>query len=230
MATAGTVARHMYTLYKEMIDDAFGDDGCDATLSANTGYPVQAHHCISCSVMADHEGGDMARLAEEAGYDINNGNNGIALPAYFGHMRKESKQRHRGGHWDEYYKNVKKTLDPIYVKHKDAKPCTDPVARKNILGDLQAAENKIKGKLVNRTWWLYDWSEQLYDGDYRDEGAGNMKSARAREGSSSSGLQWLSDYAGPQVKRRHEIKSGNKSMLRRWYTKYGYPVPGGLTS
>jgi hypothetical protein len=219
----------MYTLYKEMIESAFGDDGCDQTLSQNHGYPVQAHHCISCSVMADLEAGDMARLAEEAGYDINNGSNGIALPAYFGHMRKESKQRHRGGHWDKYYKNVEETLQPIYDKHKKAKPCSDPEARKNILGDLKSAENKIKVKLTKRTWWLYEWSQQLYNGDYRDEGAGNLNSGRARETSSTAGLQWLSDYAGT-IKRRHEIKGGKILVRTQWYNKHGYPAPGSTTS
>jgi hypothetical protein len=229
MPTVGTVARHMYTLYKEMIDEGFGDDGCDLTLSQNHGYPVQAHHCISCSVMAALEGGDMARLAEESGYDINNGNNGIALPAYFGHMRKESRQRHRGGHWDKYYKNVEKTIQPIYDKFKNTKPCSDPEARKNILGELKSAEDDIKAKLMKRTWWLYDWSQQLYNGDYRDEGAGNLNSGRAREGSSTSGLQWLTDYAG-QVKRRHQVKSGKESVRTTWYTNYGYPAPDSPTA
>lgn len=230
MAT-GTVTRHMYTLYKEMIGDAFGDDGCDATLSANTGYAVQAHHCISCSVMADHQAGDMARLAEESGYDINSGNNGVALPAYFGHMRKHDKQRHRGGHWDEYYKNVDKELAKIYKTHKNAKPCSDPEARKNILADLKSAEDKIKAKLMDHKWWLYEWSEDLYNGDYRDEGAGAMNSARDREGSSTAGLQWLTDYAGPKAKRRHSVKAGKSNLLAAWYSaKYGYPVPGSLTS
>ena len=67
----GNVARSMYTLYKEMIDDLFGDDGCDMTLSENHGYPVQAHHCISCSVMAKTAGGKLATLAKKSGYDIN---------------------------------------------------------------------------------------------------------------------------------------------------------------
>ena len=225
----GTVVRHMYTLYKEMIEEAFGDDGCDQTLSQNHGYPVQAHHCISCSVIGEMRKRDMARLAKESGYDVNNGNNGIALPAYFGHMRRDDKQRHRGGHWDTYYKNVEKTLDPIYEDYKDTKPCKDPVARKNILGDLTSAENSIRSKLEKRTWWLYDWSKDLWNGDYRDEGAGNLNSGRAREGSSTAGQQWLTDYAG-QVKRRHEVPGGKKKLRTKWYSGYGYPVPGGLTS
>ena len=228
--TTGNVERHMYTLYKEMIEDGFGDDGLDQTLSENVGYPVQAHHCISCSVMAAVEGGKLARLAEEAGYDINNGNNGVALPAYFGHTRKDNLQRHRGGHWDKYYQNVEKKLQPIYDEHKGSKPCSDPAARKNILGDLQAAEDFIKDKLLSRKWWLYDWSQDLYDGDYRDEGAGNLKSGRKRDGSSTSGQQWLADYKGNQVKRRHKSLGSKNQLLSSWYKKYGYPVPGGLTS
>lgn len=224
MASLGTVARNMYKLYKEMIEEAFGDDGCDQTLSENHGYPVQAHHCISCSVIAEMMAGDMARLAEESGYDVNNGNNGIALPAYFGHMRKESKQRHRGAHWDKYYKNVEKKLKPVYDEYKDSKPCKDPEARKNILGALTAVENEIKANIQNRVWWLYDWSQALYDGDYRDEGVGNLNSNRARDGSSTAGEQWLDDYAG-RAKRRHEVKSGKTAVRSKWYSSYGYPVP-----
>ena len=224
---SGTVARHMYTLYKEMIEECFGDDGCDMTLSENHGYPVQAHHCISCSVISEIHSRDMARLAEESGYDVNNGNNGIALPAYFGHQRKETRQRHRGGHWDTYYKNVEKTLNPIYEKYKATKPCKDEEARKKILGALQTAENKIKGKLIDRTWWLYDWSKSLWSGDYRDEGTGNLNSARKRDGSSTTGQQWLIDTAG-DIKRRYEEKGGKKTVREKWYDDNGYPVPGSL--
>jgi len=230
MPITGVTSRHMYTLYKQMIELLFGNDGCDPTLSANMGYPVQAHHCISCSVMEGYEGGALAKLARDSGYDINNGGNGIALPAYFGHMRKGSKQRHRGGHWDRYYKAVENELKPIYMNYEDAKPCQDPEARKNILGELQAVEKSLKGQLENKTLWLYDWSESLYNGDYRDEGTGEMMSSRTREGSSTSGLQWLKDFSGAQAKRRHESKQGHKSVLSSWYASYGYPVPDNLTS
>jgi hypothetical protein len=232
--TAGRTTRHMYTMYKSMIEEGFGDDGCDETLSQNHGYPVQAHHLISCSVMAALEGGKLARLAEKSGYDINRASNGIALPAYFGHMRKDNKQRHRGGHWETYYTNVKKQLDPIYEEHEDADPCKNEKDRKSILNALKGAEDTIRGKLEKRTWWLYDWSQQLYDGDYRDEGAGNLNSARTREGSSTAGLQWLGDYPKPDVRRRHELKgqgAKRKAHVRtKWYEGYGYPVPGSATS
>src|SRR3954453_21221099 len=129
MPGEGEVARQMYTLYKEMIESAFGKAGLDQTLSLNVGYTVQAHHCICCSVIAGMRAGDMGRLAIGSDYDVNNGHNGIALPAYFGHMRKDNKQRHRGGHWDDYYEKVEQKLDPIYDKYKSTKPCTDPEAR-----------------------------------------------------------------------------------------------------
>jgi A nuclease family of the HNH/ENDO VII superfamily with conserved AHH len=228
MAT-GTVVRHMYTMYKDLIEAAFGKSGLDQTLSQNIGYAVQAHHCLSCSVLQDMQGGDMRRLAEESNYDVNRGSNGIALPAYFGHTRKHNLQRHRGGHWEDYYTAVREKLDPIYDKYKDTKPCKDPEARKNILGDLTTAEGEIKGKLEAPSLWLYAWSESLYNGDYRDEGATNLASPRDREGSSSAGTEWLN--AGHTVKRRHQVVNGLPVLLSDWYSKkYGYPVPGGPTS
>src|SRR4051794_34997314 len=99
----GNTARHMYTMYKEMKEGSFPGHDPEDTLSELHGYSVQAHHLISCSVMAALESGKMAKLAEESKYDINNRNNGISLPAYFGHQKKDNLPRHRGGHWDDYY-------------------------------------------------------------------------------------------------------------------------------
>ena len=40
----------------------------------------------------------------------------------------------------------------------------------------------------------------------------------------------LADYKGNQVKRRHKSLGSKNQLLSSWYKKYGYPVPGGLTS
>jgi hypothetical protein len=226
----GLDLRSMYTLYKEMKEAGF-PDGLDETLSENHGYPVQAHHLICCSVMEQLEGGKMAKLAIASGYDINNGNNGIALPAYFGHQRKETLPRHRGGHWDDYYKKVKTELAKVYKDHKDDKPCNNKTVQDNIKGDLTDLEDLIRTKLTKRQWWLYDWSEELWSKDYRDEGATNMKSPRKRDGSSSSGQQWAATAFPGGVKRRHKVTGSQTILLSDWYSKkYGYPEPGGPTS
>lgn len=229
---AGTTTRKMYTLYKGLMresEDMIGVDGCDMTLSQYWGYPLQAHHCISCSVMNSLEQGKLSKLAESAGYDINNANNGIALPAYFGHQWFNEEQRHRGGHQNSYYEYVEKLLSPLYDQYKNKNLCTDEKARKNILSDLEKIEDNIKSKLENKRLWLYEWSEQLYNGDYRDEGATNLNSSRNREGSSTTGLDWLKVYGSSTVKRRYSVDTdGRKKIRTAWYQKYGYPVPAGV--
>lgn len=230
---SGRVSRHMYTLKKALsggADSVYDEDSDgDPTLSKHVGYPVQAHHCISCSVISSMMDSDMGRLARQSGYDVNNGNNGVALPARFGHMRKHQKQRHSGGHWDNYYVHVEEALQPVYDAYKDA-DCKDEETRKNILGELKDIEDDIKSDLVERKLWLYDWSAKLYTGDYRDEGGNNMKSARDPETSSAAGLEWLGKYKKSDVKRRHEIKNGKNVLLEDWYEDRQYPVPGGLTA
>jgi hypothetical protein len=225
----GITDRNMYTM-KKALQEEYDEDGQSDTLSNAAGYPVQAHHLICCSVMQQLEGGKMARLAEASGYDINNGNNGIALPAKFGHQRKEMLARHRGGHWEKYYKNVRTELAKIYKRHKNDKPCGDDPASENIKGDLEDLEDLIRGKLTKRQWWLYDWSEKLWKGDYRDEGIQHMNSSRVPETSYSAGLQWLVNYAGPQVKRRHKMVDDEPVVRDDWYNHYTYPVPGSPTS
>jgi hypothetical protein len=227
--TTGTVVRKMYTMYKGLLDD-LGESGCDTTLSKSMGYSVQAHHCISCSVMAEHQGGKLAKLAEDSGYDINTASNGIALPAYFGHSRKDNLQRHRGGHWQTYYDYVDKKLAGVYKEYKNADPCNDPEDAADILGALQAVESDIHAKLKNRKLWLYDWSEDLWNADYRDEGTGNMNSGRNREGSSAAGSQWIVDFPAASHRRRHTVSGSKKSVRNAWYASYGYPVPGSTTS
>ena len=230
---SGTTVRKMYTMYKGLMkesEDMIGVDGCDMTLSQYWGYPLQAHHCISCSVMNTVKNGLLSKKAISAGYDINNANNGIALPAYFGHQRLNNEQRHRGGHQKSYYQFVKEKLEPLYDKYKGKNVCPGKPANKSILKDLKGIENNIKGKLEGRKLWLYEWSEQLYNGDYRDEGAATLKSPRKREGSSTAGLDWLEKFGSAKIKRRYRDDAQGKATVRiEWYTKYAYPVPKNLS-
>lgn len=227
---AGTVLRNMYTLKSEMMEALEGttDDGSDTTLSLRIGYPVQAHHCISCSVMQEVAKKQVAKLAKQSGYDINNGNNGLALPKYFGHMKLDKLQRHSGGHSEEYYKHVADELMEFHRTFKDA-DCEDEETKQDILDALQNIENKIRRLLTGKkpSWWLYSWSEELYDGDYRDEGTGDLKALRPRDTSNESGKQWLNDYRG-QVKRRYKVVKGKNVVRAAFYEDEGYPVPGSL--
>jgi len=225
-STPGNILRNQADLVKEGIENEFGDDGCDQTASERYGHPVQAHHCICCSVIQKHQGGATGQLAIDSGYDINNGNNNIFLPAKFGHMRINSQQRHRGGHCDEYYDYVKKKLDPIYTKYKNADPCNDPQARKSILGALTSLQSTIKSALSGKAVWLYEWSESLYNEDYREEGSGNLKTGTHQPGS-EAGLAWANNY--PKGTPRRKLMQNSK-LNSAWYSSKGFPVPGGSTS
>ncbi len=228
--TVGTVIRNMYTLKSQMMAEleSTTDDGSDDTLSLRIGYKVQAHHCISCSVMQSVNKKQVAKLAKQSGYDINNVNNGLALPKYFGHMTIHDLQRHSGGHSDEYYGHVEAELKDFHLAFEGA-DCKDKETRENILGALEAIENKIRQMLTGKSpsWWLYAWSKDLYNGDYRDEGLGNLNSPRPRDTSSESGLQWLGDYKG-QIRRRFLVEKGRNKVRKSFYVDEGYPVPGGL--
>jgi len=230
----GSIVRNMYKLKKELGEDEDWDDDEDETLSDAVGYSVQAHHCISCSIIGEKKYKQLADWAIASDYDINRGNNGIALPAYFGHMRKENKQRHRGGHDQIYYKEVRKELDKLLKDLKGVDPCKNKQDRVDVLGALTGAEDRLKSGLKSRSIWLYDWSQKLWSKDYRDEGATNMKSGRRREGSYSAGMEWVASFGGRDVKRRYAVVKGpnkkdKKVLLTKWYSAYGYPVPGGLT-
>jgi hypothetical protein len=223
----------MYTMKKEL-KEALDEDGegTSETLSEAMGYPVQAHHLISCSVMDKFEKGKLRDLAKASGYDINSGNNGIALPAYFGHQRKDNKVRHRGGHWEDYYEKVRKELAKVYTDYEGTNPCDlEEEDRENIRGALQARENFIRRSLnAKNSWWLYPWSEELWTKDYRDEGPATMNSSRKREGSYSAGEEWATKYTGRQIKRRHRIVRDKPVVRSEWYDKYDYPAPKTPTS
>lgn len=231
---SGSILRNMYKLKSELGDEEDWDDDEDETLSDAVGYAVQAHHCISCSIIGEKKYKKLADWAIASDYDINRGNNGIALPAYFGHMRVENKQRHRGGHDEIYYNKVREELDALLEDLDGVDPCKNAKDRASVLGALTGAENRLKAGLKNRSIWLYDWSQKLWSKDYRDEGGTNMASGRRREGSYSSGMQWVDNFAGGQVRRRHAVARSPKGrqkkvLLAKWYSSYGYPVPGGLT-
>lgn len=224
---AGTTARKQAKLVKEGVAEEFGDDGNDLTASMRHGYPVQAHHCICCSVMQKNNDTKMAKLAIDSGYDINNGKNCIFLPAKFGHMRRGNKQRHRGGHYKKYYDYVDSRLSKIYKNHKDKKPCEDPKARADILGDLMSLQSTIYSHLDSRKVWLYAWSEKLYNEDYREEGAGDLTAAN-QQTSSTAGLAWADRY--PSGSTRRKVQIDGESLRVQWYIAKGFPVPGGVTS
>lgn len=228
MAGAGSVARSQSKLVREGLEEQFpDDDGNDESASKRYGYPVQAHHCICCSVIQKNSKTKMAKLAIDSNYDVNNGKNCIFLPAKFGHMRHGNLQRHRGGHWQTYYDYVDAKLTKIYQKHKDKKPCSDKKAAKAILGDLMSLQSTLYSKLKNRKLWLYDWSERLYNEDYREEGQGDLKSIN-QQPSSAAGLAWADEY--PKGSKRRKLQSNGRNLRKQWYSAKGFPVPGGPKS
>lgn len=225
--TSGRVTRDQAALNKEGIAEEWGDDGLDKTASKRSGYPVQAHHCISCSVMQKNNNTKMAKLAIDSGYDINNGKNNIFLPAKFGHMKRDSKQRHRGGHAQAYYNFVDGKLNAIYKVVKDMKPCQKPADKQAILDALTNLQKTIYAKLKDREVWLYDWSERLYDEDYREEGSGALTSPN-QQSSSTAGLAWADAY--PKGSARRKLEPDGKTLRSKWYKSRGFPVPGGKTT
>jgi hypothetical protein len=219
----GSIARSNYKLKKGL------GATLDRSLSKKAGYPLQAHHLISCSVMGMPDFARVAKWAKAAGYDINRKTNGIAMPANFGHTRKKKLQRHNGGHDDIYYKKVRAELQKILDDVVDAKPCPNDQDKKDILAALTSAENRIRRNLAQRNFWLYDWSEELWEADYRDEGAGNLANPYGRERAYAAGIQWNADYPRGGLRRRHEVV-GSQAVLRdAWYNRYGYPLPRSTT-
>lgn len=76
--TPGRITRHNYTLVKERLEqwkEELGDDGFSKSATEYFGYPLQAHHCICCSVMQEHSNGKLGKLSIKSGYNINNGDN-----------------------------------------------------------------------------------------------------------------------------------------------------------
>lgn len=226
MSGIGNVLRNQAKFVREGIKEEYGEDGLDLTASKRKGYPVQAHHCICCFVIQKNNSGKLAELAIKAGYDVNNGKNNISLPARFGHMRKKNEQRHRGGHYQDYYDFVDELLDPIYEDHKNSKPCPGNKAAKDILNDLMSCQKRIYSKLDKKRVWLYKWSKDLYNEDYREEGTGAL-TAQNQQGSSEAGLAWITEY--PKGKPRRKLRL-DKKLRTSWYSSKGFPVPGNVKS
>lgn len=226
MSGLGDTLRKQWKLVKEGLAEEYGEDGLDLTASKRKGYPVQAHHCICCSVIQKNNSGKLSALAIDAGYDVNNGKNNIFLPAKFGHMRKNNEQRHRGGHCKKYYAYVDKELNPIYEDYKDSNPCPGNQDAKDILNDLMALQKSIYSKLDKRSLWLYEWSKTLYNQDYREEGSGAL-TAQNQQGSSTAGLAWVERYSKGKPRRKMTAASKLRSS---WYSSKGFPVPGGVKS
>lgn len=187
-------------------------------------YPDQAHHLLSSNVIIKLEA-KYAKLAEKAGYDLNRGTNGLLMPSNYGHQMHPKLQRHRGGHSKDLYQKVHDLVEPIYQEYEGQDPCEDEEVRKNILGDLKGAEDAAKGNLKTVAWELYSFSKALFDGDYRDEGVGDLSLTRPPFTGKASGKEWLATKAAG-LKRRYEGPDGKEAVRKEFYTGEGYPVPG----
>src|SRR5262249_43470327 len=96
---------------------------------------------------------------------------------------------------------------------------------------LGGAENIARSKLTGKKWWLNEWSEPLWNGDYRDEGTGNLDVTRGPDTSADAGMEWLEQTKKPGAIKRRCIKQiiGNQIVFvvnNAWYSTYQYgPVP-----
>jgi hypothetical protein len=197
----------------------------------NGKIPDQAHHLLSSSVVIelDYEYRSRAKklMANAAGYQLNAASNGIPLPTHFGHQKKLDRQRHRGNHYDKYYADVKGLLRPVYDKFETLNVCKEPTSSQ-FLAQFTDKENIVRSNIVSRAWWLYDWSQPLFDEDYRDEGTGNLYLNRPPDTSQEVGMQWLTDKAD-DIKRRYTYKivGGTKQIVvnEDWYRENTYPAP-----
>lgn len=205
--------------------------------------PVQAHHLLSSNVVVGLDAkyeflpANKAlpqKLADAAGYLLNEAPNGLLLPYHFGHQMKLHLQRHCGDHFDEYYDNVRSVLEPTYQHYKTKDVCPGTPANTSFLQALKNAETTVKGNLSGDppTWWLYEWSQPLWDNDYRDEGTGNLYLNRPPDISYKAGLAWVDDKVSKgEIKRRYKKKRGSKNayeVKKGWYRSHTYPPPSAL--
>lgn len=204
-------------------------------VSPNGGIPDQAHHLLSSNVVIsldeefEQTGTAGLKLAFASGYQLNAAPNGILLPTHFGHQMKVNLQRHCGNHYKKYYKNVENVLRPIYVAYQNQDVCNDP-ARSNLHKAFTGAENTVRSNIRSRVWWLYEWSQPLWDHDYRDEGTGNLYLNRPPDIEAATGLQWLKDKQGG-IKRRYTKRKGGGNIVKtKWYSNYSYPSPSSIYS
>jgi hypothetical protein len=196
--------------------------------------PNQAHHALSSSEILKLEVDPeyQQNLAENSGYDINNANNGILMPARYGHQKRMKLQRHEGGHSEDYYLQVERILVPIYGAYQQMDPCTDSEGKEDLLADLRDAENDAKQQIKELNWELYARSKELYEEDYKDEGQGELSMShqeRPRDTSRASGLGWLDVEAKDNnIRRRYRIVDGKEEVNTEFYDTYGYPYPSNL--
>lgn len=192
--------------------------------------PNQAHHALSSSVILELDAKPEygPKLAEKAGYNINNANNGILMPARYGHQKAMNLQRHEGGHSEAYYTKVRELIEPIWEDYKNLDHCKDPQGVTDLLADLADNENVAKTQISDIGWELYARSKELFTKDYKDEGQGDLSNkSRPNDPSRASGLGWIGFEAiGNNLRRRYEVKNGEKVVYAGFYDYYGYPSPG----
>jgi hypothetical protein len=81
----------------------------------------------------------------------------------------------------------------------------------------------------NLDWELYASSRELFNGDYKDEGATSLTAVMAQPSTGkASGIQWLKRFAAG-VKRRHTLVAGQAVLFTPFYTYWNYPPPGSPT-
>lgn len=191
--------------------------------------PDQAHHLLMSEVIIEYEN-DYGNLADNAEYQLNGANNGILLPTHFGHQMKLNLPRHNGYHNNKYKKNIQNLVEPIYARYEGKNTCKDP-AKKNFNKALKTAEGTVRSNIVNRVWWLYDWSKPLWDGDYRDEGIGNLYHNISPDTGYEVGLQWLTDKQRGIKRRYTKQRRGNKNVSvvnTKWYDDNDYAIPSSI--
>jgi hypothetical protein len=208
-------------------------------LNSTSKLPMQAHHLLASSVVIaldtefykQGKKGKKKRFAFASGYDLNGAPNGINLPIRFGHQKALTLVRHRGRHGPPYFTEIRTLLEPIYqdVLDKGKDVCPTGADNAAFLLDFEGAEKDVRSRLTgkNPTLWLYDkWSQQLWTGDYKDEGAtvGKLRSPYGIVDDAAAGLEWDQKL---KPMRRHTMTGPGKTAVLNatWYGSRGYPAP-----
>ena len=134
--------------------DPFGLAGCgtlargDINKNIVGGVPegYAGHHLIGIAEAGKY---DVMKKAAELGYDINRGNNGIALPTTIAESLKTGLPLHNGRHLKEATNYVNKQLTKLQAAY-DAGVVTD----KNLIDAVGKVENKIRDTLLGRKFKL----------------------------------------------------------------------------
>ena len=144
--------------------------------SSEGGWRIAAHHMISGNqvlMMKDAQGnllyGDIVKLANYFGYDINNAKNCIMLPTNennFGQREPLTKianayevmwlmgrQWHVGGHEYNLSKDILENLKDYYTKNPDQYPTPgDPLFFKNYKTAMKEEMDKIQSGIRDQCW------------------------------------------------------------------------------